>query len=96
MHAILQLVDTIISIYIFLLIASAIMSWLVAFNVIDYRNQMVRQIGEFLYKITEPPLRPIRKVLPNLGGIDISPMVLILVLIFLRNLIIVDLGMGVR
>ena len=96
MHALIQLVDTVISIYIFLLIASAIMSWLVAFNVIDYRNNVVRQIGDFLYKITEPPLRPIRRILPNLGGIDISPMVLILILIFLRNLIVVDLGMGMR
>ena len=96
MHALIQLVDTVISIYIFLLIGSAIMSWLLAFNVIDYRNQVVKQISDFLYRITEPPLRPIRRILPNLGGIDISPMVLILILIFVRNLIVVDLGMGMR
>ena len=60
MHALIQLVDTVISIYIFLLIGSAIMSWLLAFNVIDYRNPVVKQISDFLYRITEPPLRPIR------------------------------------
>jgi YggT family protein len=92
MYAVLNLISTVINIYIFLLIASAIMSWLVAFNVIDFRNQFVRQIGQFLYNITEPPLRPIRRIIPNLGGIDISPMVLILILIFVQDLLVHDVG----
>ena len=73
----LWLVDTIITLYIWILIASAILSWLVAFNVVNARNPIVANIGEFLYRITEPALRPIRAVLPNLGGIDISPVILI-------------------
>ena len=72
------LIDTIITLYIWILIASAILSWLVAFNVVNARNPVVANIGEFLYRITEPALRPIRAILPNLGGIDISPVILIL------------------
>ena len=68
----------VLDIYIWLLIASAVLSWLVAFNVVNTRNQLCRMIGEFLYRITEPVLRPIRNLLPNLGGIDVSPVVLIL------------------
>jgi YggT family protein len=68
------------------LIANAILSWLVAFNVVNTNNQFVASVGNFLYRITEPPLRPIRKVIPTMGGLDISPVVLILLLIFLRNL----------
>lgn len=86
MYAILNLFNTLISIYIWLLIASVVMSWLIAFNVITTGNPLVYQIRDFLYRITEPALRPIRNLLPNLGGIDISPMVLILALYFLRDL----------
>ena len=71
---------TIINWYIYLVIASAIMSWLVAFNVINRHNRVVYLIGDFLYRITEPALRPIRQILPNLGGLDISPIILILIL----------------
>jgi YggT family protein len=81
------LIDTILELYIWVVIASVILSWLVAFNVINTHNSFVRQIGEFLHRATEPALRPIRSVLPNLGGIDISPVVLILLLVFLRRLI---------
>jgi YggT family protein len=63
------------------------LSWLVAFNVVNDRNPIVSQIGDFLYRITEPALRPIRRILPNLGGIDISPIILILGLFFIRNLV---------
>jgi YggT family protein len=86
MIALVNLIDTVITIYIWLLIASAILSWLVAFNVINTGNRFVYQIGDFLYRITEPALRPIRNVLPTLGGIDLSPLVLILLLIFARDL----------
>ncbi len=87
MRSVLWLLDTVITLYVYILIASAILSWLVAFNVVNSRNPVVAQIGEFLYRITEPVLRPIRNVLPNLGGIDVSPIILILGLFFLRNLL---------
>ncbi len=85
MNPIFGLLHTIIQIYIYLLIGNAILSWLVAFNVVNTRNQFVYKIGEFLHKITDPVLRPIRKVIPYIGGIDISPVVLILGLMFLQN-----------
>ena len=71
--------------YICLLIAAAVLSWLVAFNVVNTRNRFVATIGEFLYRITEPVLRPIRNLLPNLGGIDISPVIVILIIIFIER-----------
>jgi YggT family protein len=92
MRAILWLINTIISIYIWLLIAQAILSWLLAFGVINRYNRSVSVIGDFLYRITEPALRPIRAMLPNFGGIDISPVVLILLLYFVRILIDEDLA----
>jgi YggT family protein len=91
MYAFARLISTIITIYIWLLIASAILSWLVTFNVVNTRNRVVFVIGDFLYKITEPALRPIRRILPSLGGIDLSPVVLILILFFLRDFILYDL-----
>jgi YggT family protein len=78
-------------IYIWVLIASAILSWLVAFNVLNTSNRFVYSLGDFLFRITEPVLRPIRQVLPNLGGIDISPVVLILILIFAQRLVVYSL-----
>ena len=87
MNPFLWLVDTVITIYIWLLIAAAVLSWLIAFNVVNTRNQIVASIGEFLYRITEPAQRPIRNLLPNLGGIDISPVILILLLLFIRQFI---------
>ena len=87
MRSILWLFDTVITLYVYILIASAILSWLVAFNVVNERNPIVAQIGDFLYRITEPALRPIRRILPNLGGIDIAPIILILGLFFIRNLV---------
>lgn len=74
-----------ISFYIWLVIGAAIMSWLVAFNVLNTYNRLVYTINDFLYRITEPALRPIRRFLPTLGGIDISPVVLILILVFLQR-----------
>jgi YggT family protein len=68
------------------LIASAIFSWLYAFNVINSSNRFVASIGTFLYNVTEPALRPIRRILPDLGGIDISPIVVLLIIFFIRSL----------
>jgi len=70
--------------YVWLVIASAILSWLVQFGVINTSNHVVSMIGEFLWRVTEPALRPIRRFMPNLGGIDISPIILILVIYFLQ------------
>ena len=87
MRAILDVVLIVLQLYVYLLIASAILSWLVAFNVVNTRNQLVATISEFLYKITEPVLRPIRAVLPDLGGLDISPIVLILIIFLIERII---------
>src|SRR5581483_7985898 len=83
----LWLIHTLIWLYIYILIATAVLSWLIAFNVVNMRNDIVRSISYFLYQITEPALRPIRALLPNLGGIDISPVILIIGLMFLEQLI---------
>lgn len=88
MRAVLDIVLLILQIYIWLLIAAAVLSWLVAFNVVNTRNQVVAMVGDFLYRVTEPLLRPIRNVLPNLGGIDVSPVILILLILLLENIII--------
>lgn len=81
------LIDKIIDIYTWIVIASAIMSWLVAFGVVNTRNQFIRMVVDFLYRVTEPALRPIRRIMPNLGGVDISPVILLLLLFFLRSLL---------
>ena len=87
MYALLNLIDSAITIYIWLLIASVVLSWLVAFNVVNTRNRFVWTVGDFLHRITEPALRPIRNAMPNLGGVDISPVILILLLYFARDLL---------
>ena len=88
MRSILYIILLILDIYIWLLIAAAVLSWLIAFNVINTRNQFVAMVVDFLYRITEPVLRPIRNVLPSLGGIDISPVVLILIIILIKDIIV--------
>ena len=88
MRSLLTIILIVLDIYIWLLIASAILSWLIAFNVINTRNQFVGMVGDFLWKITEPVLRPIRSIMPNLGGIDVSPVVLILLIILLKDIIV--------
>jgi YggT family protein len=85
-YALLNLISTLITIYIWLLIAQAVLSWLLAFGVVNRYNRVVTSASDFLWRITEPALRPIRSVIPDLGGIDISPVILILVLYFLRDL----------
>ena len=77
----------VIDLYIWVVIAIAILSWLVAFNVVNTNNRVVLVIGDTLYRLTEPALRPIRSILPNLGGIDISPVILILLLLFIRDVV---------
>ena len=88
MRALLDVILLVLQIYVWLLIAAAVLSWLIAFNVVNTRNQFVSTVGEFLYRITEPALRPIRRILPNLGGIDISPVILILIIYFIQEVII--------
>jgi YggT family protein len=83
----LQITDIVLELYMWLIIISAVLSWLVAFNVVNTRNQVVYMIGNFLYRITEPALRPIRRFVPSFGGVDITPMVLILVILFIRMLL---------
>ncbi len=87
MRAVLDIVLIVLDLYVWLLIASAILSWLIAFNVVNTRNQFIAAVGEFLYRITEPVLAPIRNRLPNLGGLDLSPIVVILIIIFLQRVI---------
>ena len=87
MRALLDVILFALEIYVWLVIAAAILSWLIAFGVVNTRNQAVAMIGDFLYRITEPALRPIRALLPNLGGIDISPVILILIIILIQRVI---------
>ena len=87
MKSILILFDNVVSLYIWVLITNAIISWLVAFNVLNTSNRFVYSVLEISYKLTEPPLSFIRKYIPSIGSIDISPIILILGLMFLRNLV---------
>ena len=87
MRAVLDIVLIVLDLYVWLLIASAILSWLIAFNVVNTRNQFVAAVAEFLYRITEPVLAPIRSFMPNLGGLDISPIILILIIILIQKLV---------
>lgn len=87
MNSLLILFNQLVDLYVWVLIINAIASWLVAFNVINTSNRFVYIVLETTYKLTDPPLRFIRKYIPNLGSVDISPVVLILGLIFLRNFI---------
>ncbi len=86
MKSVLILIDSLVSIYIWVLIINALLSWLIAFNVLNTSNRLVYSLLDISYKMTDPLLRPIRNFLPNLGGIDISPVILILLLMFIINL----------
>ncbi len=90
MNALFWLVDQVIGLYMTLVIVQVVLSWLVAFNVVNTRNRFVYLVGDFLYRITEPALKPIRRLLPNMGGMDLSPVVLILGLYFARVLLLRD------
>jgi YggT family protein len=86
MQSVLILVDTVVQLYIYALFIFIILGWLVQFNVINTGNRFVYLVMDFLYRVTEPLLRPIRNVMPNLGGLDSSPIILVLGLTFARNL----------
>ena len=87
MKSIFILLDSIITIYLWIIIINAILSWLVAFNILNTQNRFVFSILDVTYKMTDPALSKIRRFIPNFGSIDISPVILILILMFLRNLI---------
>ncbi len=90
MHALIGFIAMVITLYIWVVILGAILSWLIAFDVVNRRNRAVYTIADSLYRMTEPALRPIRKVLPDLGGLDISPVILILGLIFIRDVVLLS------
>jgi YggT family protein len=87
MKSLFILIDNLFQIYLWVVIINAVVNWLVVFNVINTSNSFVRSLIEISYTLTEPPLRTIRKVLPVIGSIDFSPVVLVLGLLFLRNII---------
>ena len=87
MRAVLDVVLLALQIYVWLLIASAVLSWLIAFDVMNTRSRAVYLISDFLNRVTEPVLRPIRRILPSLGGVDVSPIIAILLLWFIQDLI---------
>ncbi len=88
MRALLEVILIALQLYTYVIVAAAILSWLVAFNVVNTRSELVRSIWKFLDALTEPVLRPIRNIMPNLGGVDISPVILILLIIFIQKLIV--------
>jgi YggT family protein len=91
MLSVLDFIDRyLIDLLIWIIIASAVLSWLIAFNVVNPYNQFVRSLWELFQRVTEPMLRPIRRLLPDMGGIDVSPVILILILIFIRVVVIRD------
>ena len=92
MKSVLILFDNVITLYIWILIINAVISWLVAFNILNTGNRFVYSVLDFSYRLTAPALNYIRRFLPNLGSIDISPVILILAVLFLRNLIFVMFG----
>ena len=92
MEPVLWLINTVITIYIWILIAQVVLSWLVTFKMVNTHNQIVNQIGLVLYRLTEPVLGPIRRILPSLGGLDFSPIVAIIALIFIEKVIFRVLG----
>lgn len=91
MVAFLMLLHTVLELYFYVILISVVMSWLIAFNVINIRNQFVEMIYRTVVSLTEPVLRPIRNVLPQMGGLDLSPIVVVLAIIFLQNLIVLEL-----
>lgn len=87
MQSLLHLLSAAIGIYIWIILIQVILSWLIAFKVINMSNQFVYMISNNFYRLTEPALQPIRRFMPNLGGVDISPVILILLLYFVQNLL---------
>ena len=87
MHSVLILIDSVLGIYMWCIIIAAVMSWLTYSKVINTQNRFVYLVGDFLYRVTEPVLRIFRRWIPNFGGIDVSPVVVILLIVFIRNLL---------
>lgn len=87
LFGLLQFIDVVLSLVIFIMIAQVIVSWLLAFNILNMSNQFVAMVANALYQITDPLLRPIRRLLPNFGGLDISPIILFLAIYFIRLVI---------
>ena len=87
MRALLDVILFALELYSWAIIISAVVSWLVAFNVVNMRNEVVRSVAMGLYQITEPALRPIRRILPNLGTMDISPIILLLLIMLIERII---------
>ena len=87
MKSLFILIDSLITIYLWIIIINAILSWLVAFNILNTQNRFVFSVLDATYKMTDPALNKIRRFIPNLGSIDISPVVLILILMFVRNVV---------
>jgi YggT family protein len=87
MYSLLILITQVIQLYTWIVIIGAVMSWLIAFNVINTQNRFVYTVVDIIYRVTEPVLAPLRRILPDLGGIDISPVVLLLLLYFAQNLL---------
>lgn len=89
MIPLIQFIVMIVELYIWVIIASAVLSWLIAFGVVNTSNRFVYTLGDILHRLTDPAIRPIRQVVPDLGGIDISPVILILGLIFIKNVVLI-------
>ena len=87
MKSIFILLDSVITIYLWIIIINAVLSWLVAFNILNTQNRFVFSILDATYKMTDPALNKIRSIIPTFGSIDVSPVILILFLMFLRNII---------
>ena len=87
MQSMLILIDSLVTFIVWALILQVIMSWLIAFSIVNTQNKFIWKINYALHKLTNPLLSPIRQILQNLGGIDISPVILIIVLHFARNLL---------
>ena len=90
MIALIQTLVLALDLYWWIIIAAAVFSWLFAFNVVNPRNQFVGAVGNMLFRLTEPALQPIRRFLPDLGGIDISPIILLLVIFFVRQFLLMS------
>lgn len=89
MIPLIQFVVMVVDLYIWVIIGSAVLSWLVAFGVVNTSNRFVYTLGDILHRLTEPAMRPIRQFVPDLGGIDLSPVILILGLIFIKNVVLI-------
>jgi len=96
MVRLLLFIDELLNIYLILLFASAVLSWLVVFNVVNTRHPVVSIVGDFLYRITEPLLKPIRNLVPNMGGIDISFIILFIIVLFIKEVVILNLVDALR